>query len=176
MKRILAWLEARLSLRDSVGPMLMHPIPRAAAGPMGWWYVFGSASMTLLMIQILSGIGLSLVYVPTADQAYESLVYLNEQQPLGWFLRSLHYWSGSAMVVMVVAHMTQVFLQAAHKRLAEARGVPLGMPSARPSELPHCGPQGGGLAGTRTSRASRRTAPSAPRRMPSFCWLNAWRR
>jgi len=115
MKRILAWLEARLSLRDSVGPMLMHPIPRAAAGPMGWWYVFGSASMTLLLIQILSGIGLSLVYVPTADQAYESLVYLNKQQPLGWFLRSLHYWSGSGMVVMVVVHMTQVFLHGAYK-------------------------------------------------------------
>jgi ubiquinol-cytochrome c reductase cytochrome b subunit len=115
MKRILAWLEARLSLRDSVGPMLMHPIPRGAAGPMGWWYVFGSASMTLLGIQIISGICLSLVYVPTADQAYESLVYLNYQQPLGWFLRSLHYWSGSAMVVMVVVHMVQVFLHGAFK-------------------------------------------------------------
>jgi ubiquinol-cytochrome c reductase cytochrome b subunit len=115
MKRILEWLEARLSLRDSVGPMLTHPIPRAVAGPMGWWYVFGSASITLLLIQILSGIGLSLVYVPTADQAYESLIYLNYQQPLGWFMRSLHYWSGSAMVVMVVVHMMQVFLQAAYK-------------------------------------------------------------
>jgi ubiquinol-cytochrome c reductase cytochrome b subunit len=111
----LAWLEARLSLRDSVGPMLMHPIPRGAAGPMGWWYVFGSASMTLLGIQVLTGIGLSLVYVPTADQAYESLVYLNYQQPLGWFLRSLHYWSGSAMVVMVMVHMVQVFLHGAFK-------------------------------------------------------------
>jgi ubiquinol-cytochrome c reductase cytochrome b subunit len=115
MKRILAWLEARLSLRDSVGPMLMHPIPRGVAGPIGWWYVFGSASITLLLIQILSGIGLSLVYVPSADQAYESLVYLNDQQPLGWFLRSLHYWSGSAMVVMVVVHMTQVLLHGAFK-------------------------------------------------------------
>jgi ubiquinol-cytochrome c reductase cytochrome b subunit len=115
MKRILAWLEARLSLRDTVWPMLMHPIPRGAAGPMGWWYVFGSASITLLMIQILTGIGLALVYVPTASQAYESLVYLNEQQPLGWFLRSLHYWSSSAMVVMVVVHMTQVFLHGAFK-------------------------------------------------------------
>jgi ubiquinol-cytochrome c reductase cytochrome b subunit len=115
MKRILAWFEARLNLRDSVGPMLMHPIPRGAAGPMGWWYVFGSASITLLMIQILTGIGLAMVYVPTADQAYESLVYLNEQQPLGWFLRSLHYWSGSAMVVMVVVHMTQVYLHGAFK-------------------------------------------------------------
>src|SRR5271166_2446876 len=115
MKRILAWLEARLSLRDTVGPMLMHPIPRGVAGPMGWWYVFGSASMTLLMIQILSGIGLSLVYVPTADQAYESLVYLNEVQPLGWFLRSLHYWSGSGMVIMVVVHLVQVFLHGSFK-------------------------------------------------------------
>src|SRR5229473_4231321 len=115
MRRILAWCEARLSLRDTVGPMMMHPIPRGAAGPMGWWYVFGSASMTLLFIQILTGIGVSLVYVPTADQAYESLVYLNYQMPLGWFLRSLHYWSGSAMVFMVVVHMTQVFLHGAFK-------------------------------------------------------------
>ena len=115
MRRILAWCEARLSLRDTVGPMMMHPIPRGAAGPMGWWYVFGSASMTLLFIQILTGIGLSLVYVPTADQAYESLVYLNYQMPLGWFLRSLHYWSGSAMVFMVVVHAVQVFLHGAYK-------------------------------------------------------------
>ena len=55
--------------------MLTHPIPRGAAGPMGWWYVFGSASMTLLMIQILTGIGLALVYVPAADKAYDSLLY-----------------------------------------------------------------------------------------------------
>jgi ubiquinol-cytochrome c reductase cytochrome b subunit len=115
MKRILAWLEARLSLRDSIGTMLMHPIPRGAAGPMGWWYVFGSASMTLLFLQILTGIALAMVYVPVPDQAYESLVYLNYQQPLGWFLRSLHYWSGSAMVIMVFVHMTQVFLHAAYK-------------------------------------------------------------
>ena len=146
MKRILAWLEARLSLRDSVGPMLMHPIPRGAAGPMGWWYVFGSASMTLLLIQILTGIGLALVYVPTADQAYESLVYLNDQQPLGWFLRSLHYWSGSAMVVMVVVHMTQVFLHGAFKYPRELNWLTgvllllltLGMAFTRPGPAMGC--------------------------------------
>src|SRR6516162_9044180 len=123
MKRILAWLEARLSLRDSIGTMLMHPIPRGAAGPMGWWYVFGSASMTLLFLQILTGIALAMVYVPVPDQAYESLVYLNYQQPLGWFLRSLHYWSGSAMVIMVFVHMTQVFLHAAYKYPRELNWV-----------------------------------------------------
>src|SRR5438067_4762282 len=109
------WLDARLGLRASLGPMLSHPIPRAVAGPMGWWYVFGSASLTLLLLQIVTGIGLALVYVPAADSAYESLLYLNYEQPLGWFLRALHYYAGSGMMVLVLAHMTQVFLHGAYK-------------------------------------------------------------
>jgi ubiquinol-cytochrome c reductase cytochrome b subunit len=115
MKKILAWLEARLQLRESLLPMMRHPIPRGSAGPMGWWYVFGSASLTLLLLQILTGIGLALVYVPTAGEAHASLEYLNYQQPWGWFLRALHYYSGSGMVVMVLVHMTQVFLHGAYK-------------------------------------------------------------
>jgi ubiquinol-cytochrome c reductase cytochrome b subunit len=115
MKQLLAWLEARLGLRTSLLPTLMHPIPKSAAGPMGWWYIFGSASMTLLLVQILTGIGLALVYVPAADKAYDSLLYLNYDQPWGWFLRALHYYAGSGMVVMVLAHMTQVFLHGAYK-------------------------------------------------------------
>jgi ubiquinol-cytochrome c reductase cytochrome b subunit len=115
LRAIGAWFEARLGLRESLGPMLTHPIPRTVAGPMGWWYVFGSASLTLFMIQIITGIGLALVYVPAADQAYESLLFLNYQQPLGWFLRALHYYAGSGMVVLLLVHMTQVFLQGAYK-------------------------------------------------------------
>src|SRR5262249_26696093 len=105
----------RLRLGESLMPMMRHPIPRSAAGPMGWWYVFGSASLTLLMLQILTGIALALVYVPTADKAYDSLLYLNYEQPLGWFLRALHNTAASGMVVMVVVHMTQVFLHGAYK-------------------------------------------------------------
>jgi ubiquinol-cytochrome c reductase cytochrome b subunit len=95
--------------------MLSHPIPKAVEGPKGWWYIFGSAAATLLMIQIVTGIGLALVYVPAADKAYDSLLFLNYQQPLGWFLRALHYYAGSGMVVLVLAHLTQVFLHGAYK-------------------------------------------------------------
>jgi ubiquinol-cytochrome c reductase cytochrome b subunit len=109
------WFDARLKVRESLLPMMRHPIPREAAGPMGWWYVFGSASLTLLIVQILTGIGLALVYVPTADKAYDSLLYLNYEVTLGWFLRALHYYAGSGMVVLVLAHMTQVFLHGAYK-------------------------------------------------------------
>jgi ubiquinol-cytochrome c reductase cytochrome b subunit len=109
------WFDTRLGWTDTLLPMMKHPIPRRAAGPMGWWYVFGSASLTLFVIQILTGIGLALVYVPAADKAYESLLFLDYRQPLGWFLRALHYYAGSGMVVMVLAHMTQVFLHGAYK-------------------------------------------------------------
>jgi ubiquinol-cytochrome c reductase cytochrome b subunit len=112
---VLGWFEHRLGLRAALAPMLGHPVPRELAGPMGWWYIFGSASMTMLVIQIVTGIGLALVYVPAADKAYDSLLYMNYQQPLGWFLRALHYYAGSGMVVLVMAHMTQVFLHGAYK-------------------------------------------------------------
>jgi ubiquinol-cytochrome c reductase cytochrome b subunit len=115
LSQIGEWIDHRLGVRAIMLSTLEHPIPRGAAGPQGWWYVFGSASLTLLAIQILTGIGLSLVYVPAPDQAFESLEYLNYQQPLGWFVRALHYYAGSGMVVMVLVHMTQVFLHGSYK-------------------------------------------------------------
>jgi len=115
LREIGNWFDARLSLRAALLPMMEHPIPRASAGPMGWWYIFGSASLTLLIVQILTGIGLALVYVPSADKAYDSLLYLNYDESLGWFLRALHYYAGSGMVVLVLAHATQVFLHGAYK-------------------------------------------------------------
>src|SRR6476469_7488937 len=119
MKRLLInagnWFDARLRVRATVLPMMRHPIPREVAGPVGWWYVFGSASLTLLLVQILTGIGLAMVYVPSADKAYDSLLYMNYDMTLGWFLRALHYYAGSGMVVLVLVHMTQVFLHGAYK-------------------------------------------------------------
>src|SRR5438046_10388462 len=104
------WFEARLSVRATLMPMMRHPIPREVAGPMGWWYVFGSASLTLLVVQILTGIGLALVYVAAADKAYDSLLYLDDQETLGWVARALHYYARSGMVVRGLGPMTQVFL------------------------------------------------------------------
>ena len=115
LRALVDWFDARLSLRAALLPMLRHPIPREVAGPMGWWYVFGSASLTLLIVQIVTGIGLALVYVPAADKAYDSLLYLDYDVTLGWFLRALHYYAGSGMVVLVLVHMTQVFLHGAYK-------------------------------------------------------------
>src|SRR6516165_9380241 len=77
------WFDARLKVRETLLPMMRHPIPREVAGPVGWWYVFGSAAMTLLLLQILTGVGLALFYVPAADKSYDSLLALNYDVTLG---------------------------------------------------------------------------------------------
>jgi ubiquinol-cytochrome c reductase cytochrome b subunit len=111
-KRVYDWLERRLQIEGPVKDAVLHKVPRSTAS---WWYVFGSAAFTLLMLQIVTGILLALVYVPSAGEAWNSLNILNHQIPLGWFLRALHGWGSNFMVAIVFIHMTQVFLFGAYK-------------------------------------------------------------
>jgi ubiquinol-cytochrome c reductase cytochrome b subunit len=106
------WFDQRVGARASLGPMITHPVPSTTAS---WWYVFGSATLALFALQIVTGICLALVYVPTADQAYQTLEYLNYQTPFGWFLRATHFWGSNGMVLVMTLHLIQVFVWGAYK-------------------------------------------------------------
>jgi ubiquinol-cytochrome c reductase cytochrome b subunit len=106
------WLEQRLQLGKPIEDALRHPVPRRSAS---WAYVFGSASLTVMMLQFVTGIVLAFVYVPSAGEAWSSLQVLNQQQAFGWFVRALHGWGSNFMVAMVILHMIQVFLFGAYK-------------------------------------------------------------
>src|SRR5882672_9576826 len=112
IKRFGEWLDLRLQLGKPIEEALKHPVPRSSAS---WAYVFGSASLTLLMLQIVTGICLALVYVPTGQNAWNSLQVLNNQISFGWFIRALHGWGSNFMVALVLVHMMQVFLFGAFK-------------------------------------------------------------
>src|SRR5256886_2331353 len=112
VRSTLGWLEERAGLGGAIAPALDHPVPRSTAS---WWYVFGSATLALFVLQVVTGICLALVYVPSAEGAYQSLLYLNFQAPFGWFLRAVHFWGSNAMVAVMTLHMIQVFLWGAHK-------------------------------------------------------------
>ena len=112
IRATLDWLDARLKVGAAIRETAAHPVPRRSAS---WWYVFGSGAFTLFLIQIVTGICLALVYIPSADKAYDSLLYLNYVAPLGWFLRAIHFWGSNAMVAVMTLHMIQVFLFGAHK-------------------------------------------------------------
>lgn len=106
------WLDARLQLGAPIRETMEHPIPRDSAS---WFYVFGSAAMTTLGLQVVTGILLALIYVPSAGEAWNSLQILNQQVSLGWFIRALHGWGSNFMVAIVLVHMVQVFLFGAYK-------------------------------------------------------------
>ena len=110
------WFEDRLHLVKIWKATGGHPIPRSSAS---WFYVFGSMTLLCFTIQIVTGILLSLVYIPSASEAYRSLEFLNFHQELGWFLRAMHYWGSNCMVVCMFFHMTQVFLWGAYKHPRE---------------------------------------------------------
>src|SRR5712672_1150822 len=112
LKALYTWFDSRLQLGGPIKEMALHPVPNKTAS---WWYVFGSAAFVLLMLQILTGILLALVYVPSAGQAWNSLNVLNHQLTLGWFLRAMHGWGSNFMVAVVLIHMAQVFLFGAYK-------------------------------------------------------------
>jgi ubiquinol-cytochrome c reductase cytochrome b subunit len=112
MKRIGDWFEQRLQLGKPIRETLQHHVPRETAS---WFYVFGSAALTVLVLQIVTGILLALIYVPSAGEAWTSLQILNQQVTLGWFIRALHGWGSNFMVAIVLIHMAQVFLFGAYK-------------------------------------------------------------
>lgn len=115
MRRILAWLDERLELGDSVLAVLRHPVPSALERPIGWWYVFGSATLAVFAVQVATGVGLAMTYVPAPNSARESLDFISTGATLGNIVRGIHYWGAAAMVVLVLIHMSQVFLFGAYK-------------------------------------------------------------
>lgn len=112
LKKVYDWLEMRVGFEKPVKEAALHPVPKKTAS---WWYVFGSAAFTLLMLQVFTGILLALVYVPSAGQAWQSLNFLNHNVTLGWYIRAVHGWGSNFMVAVVLIHMCQVFLFGAYK-------------------------------------------------------------
>jgi ubiquinol-cytochrome c reductase cytochrome b subunit len=112
LRNVALWFERRLHLVKLWEQTAGHPVPKSSGS---WFYTFGSMTMLCLVIQIVTGIFLAMVYVPSAAEAYHSLERLNYEQPLGWVMRGMHYWGSTCMVIVMILHMTQVFLWGAYK-------------------------------------------------------------
>ena len=112
MVNIGKWFDHRLQLAAPIREAAGHPVPRNTAS---WFYVFGSAALTVFLLQLVTGILLALIYVPSGGEAWSSLQVLNHQVALGWFIRAMHGWGSNFMVAIVLIHMVQVFLFGAYK-------------------------------------------------------------
>lgn len=104
------WLDERLGWRSVWAAIFLRKIPHV-----NWFYTLGSATLFVATLQIVTGILLTMYYVPTPDHAYDSVVYITTQLPAGWFIRGLHHWGASAMIVLTALHMLRVFFTGAYK-------------------------------------------------------------
>src|ERR1043166_490274 len=112
IRQIGQWFDQRLQLAAPIRDAAEPPVPRNTAS---WFYVFGSAALTVFLLQIVTGILLALIYVPSASEAWNSLQQLNHDIEIGWFIRALHGWGSNFMLAIVLIHMVQVFLCGAYK-------------------------------------------------------------
>lgn len=104
------WLDERFGWRQVWEIIFLRNIPKV-----NWFYTLGSATLFVALNQGITGILLTIYYVPTPDHAYDSVQYITTQVMGGWFIRGLHHWGASAMIVLTVLHMLRVIIFGAYK-------------------------------------------------------------
>ena len=110
MRRIWAWIDERLRISPFLTAFVDRRIPR----DVGWFHTLGSATLFLIIVQITTGIVLTLSYVPSPDHAYQSVLYI-DATPFGAFVRAVHHWGASLLVILLALHVLRVFLWASYK-------------------------------------------------------------
>ena len=111
LHNILHWLNDRGHFGAMLKPLREHLVPPGAK----WNYVWGSAALFCFVVQVMTGIALAFLYQPSVSSAYQSIQYIEHQAFMGSFIRGMHNWGASGMVVLMGAHMTRVYLFAAYK-------------------------------------------------------------
>ena len=104
------WLDDRVGYRQVWEAIFLRKIPKV-----NWLYTLGSATLFTATLQFITGILLTIYYVPTPDHAYDSVQYITTQVPAGWLIRGIHHWGASAMVVLSVLHMLRVIYYGSYK-------------------------------------------------------------
>jgi len=123
--RLANWLDERLAWRQVWEAIFLRKLPKV-----NWLFTLGSATLFVAVNQAVTGILLTIYYVPTPDHAYDSVQYITNEVTAGWLIRGLHHWGASAMVVLAVLHMLRVVFHGAYKYPREVTwwtGVGLGL-------------------------------------------------
>ena len=110
-QQLYQWFDRRTGIGSLLHEGLDEPIPGGAR----WAYVFGSVLLFLFISQTITGIFLALYYVPSAADAHTTVAYIVKEVTGGRFLRSLHAYGSSAVVIVLLLHLMQTYLYGAYK-------------------------------------------------------------
>ena len=119
-KTIVDWVDERTSLSGSARWLMFRKVPKGT----NWFYTLGSATMFAFLSQAVTGVFLAMYYRPDASGgAYESIRNITNNVFLGQFVRGMHRWGASVMVVLVFLHMGRTFFFGAYKYPRELNWV-----------------------------------------------------
>src|ERR687897_1138363 len=105
------WVDERTSLSGAARWVMFRKVPKGT----NWFYTLGSASMFAFLSQATTGVFLAMYYDPSVTNAYESARYITNEVFLGEFVRAMHKWGSTVMVVLVFLHMARTFFFGAYK-------------------------------------------------------------
>jgi len=108
--KVINWLDERLGIITIWDTIFDRKVPKV-----NWWFTLGSASLFLFAMQGITGIFLTVYYVPTPDHAYDSITYIMNGVAFGWLIRGMHHWGATLMVLIVFVHMLRTFYYASYK-------------------------------------------------------------
>src|ERR687895_1319315 len=106
-----AWVDERTSLSGAARWIMFRKVPKGT----NWFYTLGSATMFAFLSQAITGVFLAMYYVPSATEAYESTRRITNEIFLGEFVRGMHKWGSTMMVILIFLHMGRVFFFGAYK-------------------------------------------------------------
>ncbi|MDP9172874.1 MAG: cytochrome b N-terminal domain-containing protein [Planctomycetota bacterium] len=106
---------SRTGWRELKAHVLLEPVK----GGSRWAAAFGSLLLFMFVLQVVTGVLLTTCYAPSVGTAWQSVKYIQEEAPLGWLVRGMHHWGSSAMVILLLFHLVQVFVWGAYKRPRE---------------------------------------------------------
>ncbi len=113
------WLDLRLGWYGFVRKNLDEPMPPGV----GWWQTLGNLLMTLIVFQFVTGFALTMFYTASPDHAYESVKHITYEAPFGAFVRGLHVWGSTIIVIALVLHTLRVFFWGSYKKPRELTWV-----------------------------------------------------
>ncbi len=104
-------IDTRLPIDQAFRKALGHRLPPHV----GWRHALGGIAYLLFILLVVSGVLLAVHYRPSVSEAYPSIQHIVSGVTFGWLVRDLHVWAANLVVLAVLAHMTRVFVDAAHK-------------------------------------------------------------
>lgn len=110
VSKVYEWLDERLGLGMIYSTVLERKVPKV-----NWFYTLGSATLFLFSMQAVTGVFLTVYYVPSPDHAYDSIQYIMNGVAFGWLIRGIHHWGATMMVITVFLHMLRTFYFGAYK-------------------------------------------------------------